>query len=344
MTPMDKAKIEHWDDLVNQANYVLRLWRNFYAGPHPTTGGFNGYVVDDACLSEIDTLLGEALVSHLRAEFPQHFQGVKRFADLLSLKLPGDAISKLRLVSQRRTFDGTFCQICDAWQQTPSAIKQMPTKSLIDAYLEFHNNNGASKNTVSLYGSLLNRFEKQFEYLPAEPETLERFLGQFQHDTTRYDYYKVLRWFYKWVSSRFSIPNPTDKMRAPKVKKKIIPSLSSKELEKVIKQPFTKRDYAILLLLSGCGLRVSEAVNLRFKDILDDLLIIKDAKTGSRNVPLSPEIRKALLELKDGHDASEPIFWGTHPIQPLKQAGFAGVVKKAFQKAEIKGKRPSPTY
>lgn len=105
------------------------------------------------------------------------------------------------------------------------------------------------------------------------------------------------------------------------------------------------RDRAIVLVLSGCGLRVSEAVNLTFGDVLDDVLIIKDAKgakSGGRKVPLNQEIKQALLDLKDGHDVSEPIFWGTHPTQPLKQAGIAGVVKKAFQSAGIEGKRASP--
>lgn len=87
---------------------------------------------------------------------------------------------------------------------------------------------------------------------------------------------------------------------------------------------------------------MSEAVNLTFKDIVEDVVIIKNGKTGNRTVPLKPEIKKALLTLKDGHDASEPIFWGTHPTQPLKQAGFAGIVKKAFQNAGIEDKHSSP--
>lgn len=344
MSALEKAKIKHWNELVTQANHILTLWRKFCEGPHPRDG-YSGYVVGEEYLIEMDELLGEGLLSHLSAEFPEDFQGVKKFTDLLSLDIPNGAISKLRLIAQRRTFDGTFCQVCKAWQESFPASKQIFTSPIIAAYLESHKNNGSSKNTLSLYGSLLTRFAETFRILPTEPEPIEQFLGQFPHDTTRYDYYKILRWFYKWAGSRYSIPNPTDKMRAPKVKKKVVPSLSRKELEKVIRQSYTKRDRAIILLLSGCGLRVSEAVNLKFRDVFDDVLIIKDAegvKTGGRNVPLGPEIRKALLDLKDGHDASDAIFWGTHPTQPLKQAGFAGVVKKAFQDAGIEGKRPSP--
>lgn len=221
----------------------------------------------------------------------------------------------------------------------------MLTKPLIDAYLECLKNEGRSNNTIGLCSSLLRRLEREHEYLSTKPETLERFLSRFKHDTTRNDYYKVLRWFYKWLSGRYSFPNPTDEMRAPKVKKKVVPSLSRNELEKFIRQAYTMRDRAIVLVLSGCGLRVSEAVNLTFGDVLDDVLIIKDAKgakSGGRKVPLNQEIKQALLDLKDGHDVSEPIFWGTHPTQPLKQAGIAGVVKKAFQSAGIEGKRASP--
>jgi integrase/recombinase XerD len=48
------------------------------------------------------------------------------------------------------------------------------------------------------------------------------------------------------------------------------------------------------------------------------------------------------LSLRNGHKDDDPIFWGEHPHQPLKESGFQGIVKKAFKQAGITGKKSSP--
>jgi len=131
-------------------------------------------------------------------------------------------------------------------------------------------------------------------------------------------------------------------IKAPKVRKKLPPSLSSKELSMLLKQSrLSKRDRAVLLLLSGTGIRMGEAINLHFQDIKYGEAIVS-GKTGQRKVPLPDMVRAELLEIRDGHGEDEPVFWGVHPVQPLKQAGLEGIVKKAFQNAGIEGVRASP--
>jgi len=58
-----------------------------------------------------------------------------------------------------------------------------------------------SKETYKTYGSLLKRFAKNFEYIPVKPEPIEGWLNQFPHDNTRYNYHKILKWFYSWPKS-----------------------------------------------------------------------------------------------------------------------------------------------
>lgn len=72
------------------------------------------------------------------------------------------------------------------------------------------------------------------------------------------------------------------------------------------------------------------------------LQVAKSTKTGERNIPLLSRVRDALLALRDGHKIDAPVFWGTHPTQPLKHAGFLDIVRRAFRNASIEGKRASP--
>ncbi len=65
-------------------------------------------------------------------------------------------------------------------------------------------------------------------------------------------------------------------------------------------------------------------------------------KTGERVVPASPEIIAAQLALCNLHGVDEPLYWGTHPTQPLGSAGFQQLTLKAFQLAGITGRRASP--
>ena len=75
------------------------------------------------------------------------------------------------------------------------------------------------------------------------------------------------------------------------------------------------RNKAILLLLYGCGLRISEALNLNFEDIKnEDYILIKGKGGKERVVPMMPYIKKGIenyinecpKELID----SDPLFIG----------------------------------
>jgi len=190
---------------------------------------------------------------------------------------------------------------------------------------------------------LLKKFSEKHPMLPVEPEPIQKFLEQW-NGVTRRNYFKIIRSFYRWLTTRYGIVNPTDRMELPKVKKKIVESLSPEEVVQLLEQPRSRRDRAALLLLVGCGLRAGEVVGLTFGDIGTETLAIRSSKTdrGVRTVPLLPEIRSAMLALKNGNNENAPIFWGEHPHKPLQVPGLQGIVKKAFAAAGIKGKKASP--
>jgi integrase len=119
--------------------------------------------------------------------------------------------------------------------------------------------------------------------------------------------------------------------------------LSEDEIKKLLDQPLNDRDRAIILVLSGTGIRVGECRNLCFKDIGNDTIKVR-GKTGEREVPLHPSVREGLLKLKNGNGLDSPIFYGNgnHKYKPLDVAGIQNAVRRIFKNAGIIGKRASP--
>lgn len=83
----------------------------------------------------------------------------------------------------------------------------------------------------------------------------------------------ALRSFFDWCVAEGERPdNPCDRVDAPKLGKYLPAVLSIEEVEAILrsvdlKKPGGKRDKAILEMLYGCGLRVSEAAGLRISHI-----------------------------------------------------------------------------
>jgi site-specific recombinase XerD len=101
-------------------------------------------------------------------------------------------------------------------------------------------------------------------------------------------YHCVLRNFYNWLYSRRSgyTLNPQDNpildVVAPKVEKKILPSLTIEEVEQVISQAKCTRDKAIVSLFVDSGLRLTELANIDPRNIDWQNRLIKVKIKGNR--------------------------------------------------------------
>ena len=86
----------------------------------------------------------------------------------------------------------------------------------------------------------------------------------------------ALRSFFDWCVQEGEVnENPCDRVDAPKLGKYLPAVLSVDEVTAILesvdlKKPYGKRDRAILEVLYGCGLRVSEAANLRISHVYLD--------------------------------------------------------------------------
>lgn len=130
--------------------------------------------------------------------------------------------------------------------------------------------------------------------------------------------------FYRWLSEREGFePTAVLAMRSPKFQRKLprplSPDAASEVLDCVEEQHdnpwISARDQAVVTLLYGCGLRISEALGLKGRDVpLEDVLRIIGKGGKERVVPVMPPVRAAVaryLELCPHPQIDDqPIFRG----------------------------------
>lgn len=96
-------------------------------------------------------------------------------------------------------------------------------------------------------------------------------------------------------------------VRAPKLNKALPKALSLEQAEAALAHIHTRhdepwvsaRDEALLMLIYGCGLRISEALSLTLGDIGGDTLHIEGKGKKQRNVPLLPLVANTLSAYRD---------------------------------------------
>ena len=134
---------------------------------------------------------------------------------------------------------------------------------------------GMSPNTVASYARDVEGLLKAYEgYRPADIGTaeLERYLSErIQKGLSKRSQARMLssfRSFFNWCVEEGELKdNPCDRIDAPKLGKYLPAVLSVEEVDAIISSVDTKttkglRDRAILEVLYGCGLRVSECTGL----------------------------------------------------------------------------------
>ena len=143
--------------------------------------------------------------------------------------------------------------------------------------------------------------------------------------------------------------NPLRLIESPKTEKHLPDTLSIDEIDAIISSidlsiPRGHRNRALLEVLYGCGLRVSEAINLKYSDIYTDDEIIRVTGKGDKT-RLVPIGKMALKQIKL-HSAnaskkhSDYIFVGSKAT-PLSRVMAFNIVKEAVRNAGI-SKKISP--
>lgn len=146
---------------------------------------------------------------------------------------------------------------------------------ILSEYLDFLEiEKGLSQNTIDAYRRDLGDFFDYYAELEIDKlqrtqiNTYVRNLHEKEFSATSVTR-KIasLRGFFKWVcANELSPVNPTLTLEQPKVPQRLPKVMTMQEINEILNQDLSKIQRVMLELLYGCGLRVSELVNLKIND------------------------------------------------------------------------------
>ena len=178
---------------------------------------------------------------------------------------------------------------------------------ILSEYIDFLEiEKGLSENTLEAYRRDLSGFldfcnDKELEELQrTQINSYVRNLHEKKYSPTSI-MRKIasLRGFFKWACANEKIKiNPTLTLEQPKVPQKLPKVITVDEINEILNQNLSKLHRVILELLYGCGLRVSELVNLKTNDYDLNGKYLECTGKGSKDriVPLG---KKAIKSIKD---------------------------------------------
>lgn len=208
--------------------------------------------------------------------------------------------------------------------------------------------------TWKCYKNTLNRFERLtgIELLRASNSDIDNYIlslsnpdGSFP--TTARTLWATLRSFFVWAESAGCIDrNPMIFIPPPRISRDTPAYLSEDGARRVLSAPcgWTPqgiRDRAILSMLYGCGLRISEGMALRLDDIDMErgTILIRHGKGGKpRGLPMPPatlEKLRAYLRVRESFApaSSERALWLARFGRPLQPHRARTLIEWAFHAA-----------
>ena len=174
-----------------------------------------------------------------------------------------------------------------------------------------------SVNTVDSYLRDVNKFVKFLYMSTLRSVTLEDIINIKVTDLRKWFAFRyqdnieavtnarslsALKNFFQYLSRTYNIDNQAIFcLSRPRLKSTLPKTLARSHIQKILdyysllhNDWVVKRDFALTMLLYGCGLRISEAVNLRFQDIRRDELLIIGKGNKERILPVLPIVRESL--------------------------------------------------
>lgn len=139
-----------------------------------------------------------------------------------------------------------------------------------------------SPSSLQFYRVKLGKFLAELDADTAQRQDIERFLLQFSNPGNRHAYYRAIKTFYTWREESFGLPSPMRYIKAPKLGKIIMPSLTREQVLTLIEKVDNVRDKAIIALFAESGLRLSELTSIKTQDIEWDSHTIRVIGKGKK--------------------------------------------------------------
>ena len=182
-------------------------------------------------------------------------------------------------------------------------------------------------------------------------ENIQEYLRKLTYykSRTKAHYLTVFNSFYNYlVSEGYISINPCDSIKMPKLEKKLPSYLSEEEIDRILdiktNTAYEKRNKAMLEILYGTGIRISELVNLTMSNIYLDDEMIKVFGKGSKEriIPINNYALNCLNDYLQfargellGTKSSEFVFISSRHSKITRQAFFK-ILKKICEEAGIK--------
>ncbi|GAH23786.1 unnamed protein product, partial [marine sediment metagenome] len=154
------------------------------------------------------------------------------------------------------------------------------SRNSIESFIDYLSiERGLSPNTLQAYRRDLCQFRDWLkkEFLQVDSALIGNYLATLREkgnkSRTLNRKLSVVRMFYKFLYTEGKIDhNPVEGVSSPRLGRKIPSFLSEKEVEALLEAPsvdeeYGSRDRAILEVVYGAGLRISELVNLNLTDL-----------------------------------------------------------------------------
>ncbi len=160
-----------------------------------------------------------------------------------------------------------------------------------------------------------------------------------------------LRAFYRYLKLEQIVQiNPTDLLEMPKLSRKLPDTLSHEEIQEMINSIDCSnqnghRNRAIIQVLYGCGLRVSELTNLKYSNLFaaDEFIRVIGKGNKERLVPINNQIVKEIdlyeLQLRNKisiKEKNQDVIFLSVRGNPLSRIMVYQIVKEAAAKAGIR--------
>jgi len=215
-----------------------------------------------------------------------------------------------------------------------------------------------SENSVKAYERDIKKLANRFEQVEPEEITLqdlEKFVASDEiRNLANYSQSRLIsgiKAFFRYmVYEDFIEISPAALLETPKLKRKLPDVLSVEEINSMINcidlsHPHGDRDKAMIEMLYGCGLRVSELITLRINDLYfnDGFIRVIGKGDKERLIPvgaLSIKAVKLYLEhhrnKTDAKKGDKEILFLNHRKGRLSRAAIFDLIKKLAQQAGIK--------
>lgn len=228
---------------------------------------------------------------------------------------------------------------------------------------------GLSENSISNYSFDINKLVKwlvakdiEISPIKIEKETLQEFVYSIAKEVNPRTQSRVisgLKGFFNYlVFEEYRTTNPLDLIESPKIGRKLPDVLSLEEIDSMISSvdlstPQGERNRAIIESLYGCGLRVSELINLKISDLFFEEGFIKVTGKGNKQrfIPIGSTTIKYIEIYRNQirvHQITKPAAQDTLFLNRrgngLTRAMIFHIVKELTEKAGIHKKISPHTF